>query len=66
MLPRRFEPAPMWSLDGERLVFIVSDERGDATIPSRSRSRGREGEYRRQFDLLPNGREFVMLFPILE
>ena len=30
----------MWSLDGERLVFIVSNERGDATIPSRSRSRG--------------------------
>jgi len=25
-----------------------------------------QGEYRRQFDLMPNGRQFVMLFPILE
>jgi hypothetical protein len=25
-----------------------------------------QGEYRRQFDLMPNGREFVMLLPILE
>lgn len=24
-----------------------------------------QGEYRRQFDLMPNGREFVMLFPVV-
>ena len=24
-----------------------------------------QGEYRRQFDLLPNGREFVMMFPVM-
>jgi len=32
--------APMWSLDGERLVFIVSNERGDAIYVRRADGSG--------------------------
>ena len=68
---------PMWLPDGRSLYF----DRGgqlfklslDLTAPSSSGDpvplpiKGfAQGEYRRQFDLMPNAREFLMLFPILE
>jgi Tol biopolymer transport system component len=57
--------APMWTLDGQRLVFIVSGERGDAVYwrarrwqrrgRAPDRHAGRRGMERRRFaDALPD------------
>ncbi len=68
---------PLWVPDGRALYFDrggqlftlslnlgTSPSAGDEVpLPIKGFA---QGEYRRQFDLMPGGREFVMLFPILE
>ncbi len=67
---------PLWSPDGRTLYF----DRGDrlyrvevftgAAVPKVGRSRAlpiegfQQGELRRQYDLMPDGRGFLMLFPV--
>src|SRR4030095_6129773 len=68
---------PLWLPDGRSLYFDRGQQlftlalnraapasSGDpVALPIRGFA---QGEYRRQFELMPNGQEFVMLFPILE
>jgi eukaryotic-like serine/threonine-protein kinase len=68
---------PLWLPDGRSLYFDRAGQLFTLTLDlAAPQSRGDElplpikgfvqGEYRRQFDLMPNGTQFLMLFPILE
>ena len=68
---------PVWLPDGQSIYFdrgqqlfrlavnlATPSSSGDpVALPIKGFA---QGEYRRQFDLLPNGREFIMMFPILD
>jgi Tol biopolymer transport system component len=66
---------PLWSRDGRSLFFdrgqrlyrvelTLSENVRPAAPPVALPIEGfTQGEYRRQFDLMPNGREFLLLFP---
>jgi serine/threonine-protein kinase len=67
---------PLWSPDGRSLYFdqdgrmwrvalFLGAETPKASEPKGLPIRGfQQGELRRQFDLLPDGRRFLMLFPV--
>jgi eukaryotic-like serine/threonine-protein kinase len=65
---------PLWLPDGRSLYFDRGSQMFQLTVNVAAPSSSVEpvalpikgflqGEYRRQFDLLPNGRQFLMLFP---
>ena len=67
---------PMWSADGRRIYFdqdgrmyrlelSISAESVQAGAPEGLPITGfQQGDLRRQFDLMPDGRTFLMLFPV--
>jgi eukaryotic-like serine/threonine-protein kinase len=67
---------PLWSPDGKKIYFDQADRlyRLDLTISADSLQASapaplpitgfQQGELRRQFDLMPDGRSFLMLFPL--
>jgi Tol biopolymer transport system component len=67
---------PMWSADGRRIYFDQEDRmyRLELAISAESVQAGapeglpitgfQQGDLRRQFDLMPDGRTFLMLFPV--
>jgi serine/threonine-protein kinase len=67
---------PMWSADGRRIYFDQDGRmyRLELTINGESVQAGapeglpitgfQQGDLRRQFDLMPDGRTFLMLFPV--
>jgi Tol biopolymer transport system component len=68
---------PMWLPSGKSLYFDRSQQLftlelnlaapASSGVPVPLPIKGfAQGEYRRQFDLLPNGRQFVMMFPVAE
>jgi Tol biopolymer transport system component len=68
---------PLWLPDGRAIYFDRAGQLFTLTLNlATPQSRGDEtplpikgfvqGEYRRQFDLMPNGAEFLMLFPLWE
>jgi eukaryotic-like serine/threonine-protein kinase len=74
-LTRRGGEHPLWSPDGETLYFdrdhrlyrvgVDLDGRFEAGAPEALPITGFEqGEYRRQYDLMPDGRRFLMMYPI--
>jgi len=66
---------PMWQPDGQALYFDRDHQIFRLAVNTRDLSARVEptplpikgfaqGEYRRQFDLMPDGRQFLMLFPV--
>jgi Tol biopolymer transport system component len=66
---------PMWSPDDAKLYFdqggqMFQVELALAGVPSISQPKGlaisgfHQGDLRRQFDLMPSGKQFLMLFPL--
>jgi Tol biopolymer transport system component len=66
---------PMWLPDGQALYFdrdhqmfrlaVNTEDMASRAEPMPLPIKGfAQAEYRRQFDLLPNGRQFLMLFPV--
>ena len=60
---------PLWAPDGQSVYF----DRGQQLFRLKVTAREpvplpikgfQQAEYRRQFDLMPNGRQFLMLFPV--
>jgi eukaryotic-like serine/threonine-protein kinase len=66
---------PLWATDGQSLYFdrdhqmfqfpLNTQDLGSIGKPTPLPITGfAQAEYRRQFDLMPNGRQFLMLFPV--
>ena len=66
---------PLWQPDGRGLYFdrdhqlfrldVNTNDRAPAAAPVPLPIKGfAQAEYRRQFDLMPDGRQFLMLFPV--
>ena len=67
---------PLWSPDGRSLYFdrgqqlftlavnLAAPASSGDPVPLPIKGFA-QGEYRRQFDLMPNGREFIMMFPVV-
>ena len=66
---------PLWAPDGQSLYFDRGQQMFRLAVNAREMSAANEpfplpirgfqqAEYRRQFDLMPNGRQFLMLFPV--
>jgi serine/threonine-protein kinase len=66
---------PLWATDGQSLYFdrdhqmfqfaLNTQDLGSIGTPTPLPITGfAQAEYRRQFDLMPNGRQFLMLFPV--
>ena len=66
---------PMWLPDGQSLYFDRDHQMFQLAVNTKNLSSRAEptplpikgfaqAEYRRQFDLMPNGRQFLMLFPV--